>query len=281
MFSRAIARLTTVKSVAALPFMAVRAAGSTVGSCVATFSTEATDDEKMAEYFLKLDAEEAKNASTEEPLPIALSGISGGIATRLFRGKNFDASVKQLSALLAVVDESPDVVHRFFKHANYQPAECQAALDLLLNNTVNLKKYDAIKDDELREVIVGPKETVGDWVTARDRVKALKLSAETTEVMKEIAALGRLDLLRPLSEKMDALKVAQANTIEVTVASSVELTAAQKKDVEKALPKYAEGQNLAVNFEVDAGTLGGLMVTMGNRSIDLTNGTRLMEVMQH
>ena len=62
----------------------------------------------LLEYFLKLDEKEAAKRKPETPLPIKVSGISGGLAADLFRNsKNFDAVVSNLavrvSCLLSLV----------------------------------------------------------------------------------------------------------------------------------------------------------------------------------
>lgn len=183
--------------------------------------------------------------------------------------------------LVAIVDSSHDTVRRFFVHPNYSPEECQSVVSLLFTTKEPLKKFESIKDQELREVIVQSPTAMQEWAKARAAVKAAKTQPAATELVDKLADMGRLDLLRRVAEITHDMQAAQSNTVAVTVASAVELSSAQKKGVQAALPQYMDkGQKVDVTFEVDPGTLGGIMVTMGNRSIDLTAGTQLMEAMQ-
>jgi F0F1-type ATP synthase delta subunit len=256
------------------------------GSSLTAMSTKSDnsdkDDQALLEYFLKLDEKEAANFKPETPLPIKVSGISGGLAADLFRHtKDFDGVVASLAGLVNIVDSSHETVRRFFVHPNYSPEECQTAVSLLFTKKEALKDFAPIKANELLEVIVQSEANMADWLAARSAVKSAKVSPAAKELLDKLADMGRLDLLRRVAEITQNMKTAQSNTVPVTVASAVELSASQKKSVEAALPQYMDkGQKVDVSFEVDPGTLGGIMVTMGNRSIDLTAGTQLMESMQ-
>ena len=52
-----------------------------------------------------------------------------------------------------VVDSSPDVISRFFRHANYSEVESQLVADLLLTEKYN--SYESLPTVDLRETIIG------------------------------------------------------------------------------------------------------------------------------
>jgi hypothetical protein len=146
------------------------------------------------------------------------------------------------------------------------------------------------------------------WLEARAAVQDLELEPASVELMRtfphlvvwgvcalqwsmcwcgvgwlpaeKLASLARLDLLPHVVNQALDIYNADSKTIPVTVSSAVALSEDQKKRLAAVLPKYAGSQSLDVTYEVEPSTLGGLLITIESRSIDLTASTQMMETMQ-
>jgi len=240
------------------------------------------EDEAILDYFLEMDNAEKGKATPLAPLPAKVSGIAGGLAAELYRSAvgagNFSDVVYDLFALNKVVEESPDVITRFFKHNNYSEVECALAVDLL--TTGKYANHNAIPTQDQRETIVGAPENFQSWADAKKAIDALELEDVTKAFIGKLAKLARLDLLKSVASTCADLQAAASKTVPVVVSSAVALSPAQKERISKLLPKYAGTQAINVEFEVDPSTLGGLMITLENRSIDLSASSKLMEVVQ-
>jgi hypothetical protein len=63
------------------------------------------------------------------------------------------ADVVAVQGIVSVVESSPEVISRFFRHANYSPVECTIVVDLLTGS--KYAKYESLPSDDVRETIVG------------------------------------------------------------------------------------------------------------------------------
>jgi len=240
------------------------------------------EDEAILDYFINLDKEEAGRSVPLAALPTKVSGTAGNLAGDLYRANaasgNFDTVIGNLYGILETVEGSSELITRFFRHNNYSEVECAIVVDLLFSS--KYANYEALPTQDLRETIVGSPENFSSWVEARTAIKELELLPATEEFVRHLAKIARLDLLKGVAAVTLELSTAASKIVPVTVASAVALSEAQKARIVKALPKYANTTNFNVEFEVDPSTLGGLMITLENRSIDLSASSRLMEVTQ-
>jgi len=93
-----------------------------------------------------------------------------------------------------------------------------------------------------------------------------------------LAENGRLSELPKIHSKFIELQRAAKGEVfaEVTVAD--ELTAAQKKSLEKSLKGMSEAGKLSVEIKVDPEILGGLVVDIGDKHINMSVSARIQQL---
>lgn len=134
---------------------------------------------------------------------------------------------------------------------------------------------------QVRELLVDNEGNLDAWRGARKAVAGVNLEAPARALLEALAKEGRLDRLRRVVGFANELAAVTAKTVGCTIASAVPLTKAQQEAVVKALPAYvAPGQTLTHAFVVDPSIVGGLSLTLGKSSVDLTVSSRLAEVAQ-
>ncbi len=194
-------------------------------------------------------------------------------------GKNFDKLVQEVDAIVAAVKQGGLVVERFFATSNYSPEECRKVVDLLLTTKEPLASFAAIKDAEVKDVLVDNEGNLGAWLAVRKAIAAAAPSAPVRELLTALGDEGRLDRLRKVGVLGAELRAVTSKTLEAVVTSATALSKAQQDAVVKALPSYAGGNaNVTPVFVVDASIVGGLNVVIKNQSIDLSVNSRLVEV---
>jgi len=238
----------------------------------------------IAKLFMEMDAAAPKQAKGE--IPLKLVGRSGELVENLYYAvgkdaKKFDAVVKQLEGFVKVVQQSGLVVERFFTTTNYSEEECKMVMDLLLTDKEPLKSFDSIKNAEVREMIVDNEGNLDTWRDARKGIAALALTPEVRSALESLAAAARLDLVKKTAAKAATLRAVTSKTLDAEVRSAVPLSKEQQAAIVKALPQYVPaGQSVNVAYEVDPAVLGGLMVTIGNTTIDLSATSKIVELAQ-
>lgn len=212
-----------------------------------------------------------------------LTGKSGEIVTDLYvaslKDKNFDKIVSDLQGFVSVVESSGLVIDRFFQTSNYSDEECSKVLDLLFTNKEPLSSFSAIKDVEVKEVIVDNEGNLDTWKNARKSIQGLSISDAVKNVITDLAKDGKLNLVKPVATKAAEVRAITSKTADVVVTSAVALTKAQQDAISKALPTYTSGQTVSVTYSVDPAVLGGLLITIGNKTIDLSSTTKLVDVL--
>lgn len=277
-----MAALATVRRIAA------RAASLPLARTVAVrgFAAKTEGDSTLShaditKMFLELDA--AAPVAATSDLPLKLTGRSGALVEALYTATKakggFDKVVKELEAFVAVVQSAGLVVDRFFTTTNYSPEECRLVLDLLLTTKEPLTSFAAIKNGDVKDLIVDNESNMDTWRAARKAVADLKLSDDVKRALEEVAGDGRLDLAKRMAAKAAELRSVTSKVVDVTVTSAVPLTKDQQGAVGKALPGYAAaGVSLSVNYVVDPAVLGGLLISIQNSIVDLSASSRLVEV---
>lgn len=215
-------------------------------------------------------------------LPIKVSGRVGELVAELYeagtKGKNFDKLVKELEAFVAAVQSGGLVVDRFFSTANYSPEECKKVLETLLTTKESLASFKDIKDAEVKEVLVDNEGNLDAWRNVRKAVQAIGLSDTTKALLEKLAAEAHLNRAKKVAAVAAELRAVAAKTVDAVVTSAVALSKAQQEAVSKALPAYApSGQSVTISYAVDPAVLGGLLITIGNTTVDLTAVSKLAE----
>ncbi|MFQ5784673.1 MAG: F0F1 ATP synthase subunit delta [Alphaproteobacteria bacterium] len=109
-------------------------------------------------------------------------------------------------------------------------------------------------------------------------ITAIVERAEATDLTRRFVGLlaerRRLFVLADIIAAFNRLLAAHRGEVRAEVASATGLSADQLGAIAAAL-KRAVGGNVAVNAEVDAGLIGGLVVRVGSRMVDASLRTKL------
>ena len=186
----------------------------------------------------------AASAAAEEAAivpPMRLYGTSGRYATALYtagvRENALDAIATDMDMVVANMKESPDV-------AMY-----------LMDPTI-------------------PKGQKASTLTAA--LKELKVKPQTLNFMGAMAENGRLDEIYKVAEDFKQLVRAANGQVKATVTTAMTLKPAQVDQVKKAVGSMLEpGQSLEVELNVDPSILGGLVVAIGDKRVDMSVATRV------
>ena len=92
--------------------------------------------------------------------------------------------------------------------------------------------------------------------------------------LKLLLEYGRVDVLPEISDRFDALKAEEENTVEVTVTAAAALSADQVNEIEQAL-RSRLGRNVTLSTEIDTDLIGGAVIRAGDVVIDGSVRARL------
>lgn len=96
-------------------------------------------------------------------------------------------------------------------------------------------------------------------------------------LLSVLAANDRLTLLQEIAAQYEVLKDEAEGVLEATIVSALEMSDAQKADVMAAL-KAKFGRDVQATVEVDAGLIGGAVITVGDQVIDGSVKGRLQKM---
>ncbi|KAI9032627.1 OSCP/delta subunit of ATPase [Phycomyces nitens] len=185
-------------------------------------------------------------AAKAPKVPVTLFGLNGRYATALYsaaaRQNALDAVEKDLKALDTLVAKDKTV---------------QAFLE---NPTINRR----VKLDGINALLS----------------KAGKPSEVTKNLFETLSENGRLDQTTKVISSFAELMSAHRNELALVITSTKELDKVTLNKIADSLQKsgLAEGKKLLVSNKVKADILGGLLVEIGDKSIDLTVSTRLAKL---
>ncbi|GME29083.1 putative ATP synthase oligomycin sensitivity conferral [Neofusicoccum parvum] len=137
------------------------------------------------------------------------------------------------------------------------------------------------KDPKLTEVLGAPTLSEGDKNQIVAELQKLVGSADKEGVVKNfletLAENNRLGLLQPVTEKFAQLMSAHRGEVELNVTSAQPLDNKVLSRLEAAVSKspYAQGKKLKVVPKVNPDIRGGLIVEIGDRTIDLSVSAKL------
>lgn len=107
----------------------------------------------------------------------------------------------------------------------------------------------------------------------------LKISELSSEFLSVIASKGHINLLRDITTDYQRLVAHERNEIRATVTSAEQLTDDQRKKVMEALKKrIGSNQSLQVSEKIDSKILGGLIVSIDDKSVDLSAATQIRKI---
>ncbi|KAL1648073.1 ATP synthase F0 subcomplex subunit OSCP atp5 [Diplodia intermedia] len=137
------------------------------------------------------------------------------------------------------------------------------------------------KDPKLTEVLAAPTLTVSDKKQIVAELSKIVGAADKEGVVKNfldtLAENNRLGLLQPVTEKFAQLMSASRGEIELNITSAQPLDNKVLNRLEAAVSKspYAQGKKLKVVPKVNPDIRGGLVVEIGDRTIDLSVAAKL------
>ncbi|OAQ69144.1 ATP synthase subunit 5 [Pochonia chlamydosporia 170] len=188
----------------------------------------------------------AATAADSQP-PIAVFGLDGTYASALYtaaaKSSSLDPTAKALSALNAIVE----------------------------------------KDAKLAEILSAPTLTPQDKsAIVAELAKQAGAGGETVKnFLATLAENNRLNLLKGVCEKFGAIMSAARGEVELKVTSAQPLDNKTLSRLETAVSKsqyVGQGKKLKVTNEVNSDIIGGLVVEVGDRTIDLSVSSRIAKM---
>ncbi|POS85552.1 hypothetical protein EPUL_003154, partial [Erysiphe pulchra] len=181
--------------------------------------------------------------------PIALSGLDGTYAAALYT-----AAVKSqtLDSTARAINELKNLYHKDPK------------LGIIL-------QAPSLNAEDKSAIIVELQKHTG----APDKENIIK------NFMKTLAEYNRLNLLQGVCEKFEELISAARGEVEVTVISATPLDNRTLNRIETAVSKSSfigQGKKLKVKNTVKSDIIGGLVVEVGDRTIDLSVSSRVAKM---
>lgn len=137
-------------------------------------------------------------------------------------------------------------------------------------------------DPKLTGIISTPTLTVADKQTIVTELQ--KVAADKGDIVKNflgtLAENNRLGLLNEVVEKFGALMSAHRGEIELVITSAQELDNKTINRLEKAVAKseFSQGKKLKVVPKVNPDVVGGLVVEIGDRTIDLSVSSKIAKL---
>ncbi|KAH8424740.1 F1F0 ATP synthase subunit 5 [Aspergillus melleus] len=178
--------------------------------------------------------------------PVSLFGVDGTYATALYTASTKAAALDQTAKALTTLGET-------------------------------LKA-----DRKLTGIISAPTLTVSDKQQIVQELQ--KISGDKGDVVKNfleaLAENNRLGLLEGITEKFATLMGAHRGEIELNITSAQELDNKTLNRLEKAVAKseVSQGKKLKVVSKVNPDLVGGLVVEIGDRTIDLSVSSKIAKL---
>merc|ERR1711959_848999 len=192
-----------------------------------------------------LRAASSRSLTTDVSVPVTLHGLDGRYATSLWRVATEKGEIAKVEKDLGA----------FKSHMGTE------AVQQLLSNP-SIPKHSKI-----------------------DAVSALMEKSGYSESTKNFFAIvaenGRLKETESIIEKFEELQRAAKGEMYAEVTVADELTAAQKKSLQKSLNAFiTKGQKLSMNVQVKPEILGGLIVDVGDKHINMSILARIQQLQQ-
>ncbi|MCJ1480099.1 ATP synthase F0 subcomplex subunit OSCP atp5 [Schaereria dolodes] len=177
--------------------------------------------------------------------PIALFGIDGTYASALYtaaaKTSSLDSTSKSLAALAEVFKKDPKL-SSILTAPTLSPGDKSQITQELQRHTGGVDKGDTVKN-----------------------------------FLKTLADNNRLGILEGVCEKFGALMGAARGEVDLTVTSASKLDGKTLQRLENAVAKseYSRGKKLKVVPKVNPDIMGGLVVEIGDRTIDLSVSSKI------
>ncbi|KAK8086333.1 ATP synthase delta subunit-domain-containing protein [Apiospora phragmitis] len=168
-----------------------------------------------------------------------------------------------------------------YASALYTAAVKSSSLDPTAKALVTLGNL-VEKDAKLRAILSTPTLSDADKSAI---VAELQKSAGSSETVKNflntLAHYNRLSILKGVSEKFGELMAASRGEVEMTVRSATQLDSKTLSRLETAVAKsqyVGQGKKIKLTNEVNPDIVGGLVVEIGDRTIDLSVSSKIAKM---
>merc|ERR1712018_560250 len=163
-----------------------------------------------------------------------------------------------------------------YAHALYSAASKEKKLDAV---EAELKKFQGVfaKDANLREFMANPSVQKVEKKTVLDKVMTQsKASPVTANFFGAMAENGRLPKMNAIIGAFEKLMAAHRGEIICSVTTAKELDAKNKKDLTAAREAFLKkGETLKPNLDVDPSIIGGMIVNIGDRYVDMSMASKI------
>lgn len=192
-------------------------------------------------------------------------------------------SVRSYAASAA--DATPPIqlfgVDGTYASALYSASVKSGSLDAV--NSALTKLQTTLKNDsKVAGLISNPTLNMSDKTVIVDVLsKSVGGDKSITNLLKVMAENNRLGMLPAVSEAFASLIAAQKGEVEVTITSAQPLDSRVVKQLESTLSKSkfaVGGKKLKVQNKINSEILGGLVVEIGDRTIDLSVQNRIVKL---
>lgn len=191
----------------------------------------------------------ATPAAVDSKPPVAVYGLDGTYASALYtaavKSSALDTTARALSALNDVYHKDPKLA-TILTAPTLSAEDKSAIIAELQKHTGGADKADTVKN-----------------------------------FLKTLADNNRLGLLKGICEKFGELMSAAKGEVELTVTSASQLDSKTLSRLEAAVSKsqyVGQGKKLKVTNKVNSDILGGLVVEIGDRTIDLSVSSRIAKM---
>nr|CAG4642069.1 EOG090X0EB8 [Eurycercus lamellatus] len=188
--------------------------------------------------------------------------------------RNFSSTASSLQLVKAPIQVFG--VEGRYATALYSAASKQKSLDKV-EKELNLFQATVAKDARLAEFIANPilkrqlkKEAL------QSVAKKQNMTDLTSNLLQLLAENGRLNKVDVIINHFKTMMAAHRGEVTCEVTSAKPLDAATLKEVQTALSGFLQkGQSLQLTTKIDPNIVGGLVVVIGDRYIDMSLSTKI------
>lgn len=166
-----------------------------------------------------------------------------------------------------------------YAHALFSAASKKNTLAQVEKELAEVKKR-AVDDKAFANFLANPTLSRAEKsAAAQAMMKNKKYSETTINFFGALAENNRLSNTEGIIESFDTLMRAHRNEVSVKVVSAAKLQAPHVKSLEAALKGFAKnGEKLNIDYVVDPAILGGLVVSIGDKHVDMSITNQITKV---
>ena len=160
--------------------------------------------------------------------------------------------------------------------AFYSAAMKEKKIDAVEAELVSLKELIK-KDKPFAEFLLNPTLSRIDKQDAMAAVaKKQKCSPLTTNLFATLAENGRLNKLESVLDSFQKIMSAHRGEVTCSVTTAKALNASSEKELRAALESFLKkGEKLFLELKVDPKLIGGMVVTIGDKYVDMSMATKI------